>query len=74
MDFIFFTLQVTAQHSARNFVTVNTDKNLNWEFYQEPIPTFETLPIKNVIPIELYFLTKDVSDYAWYSTRYCPIL
>ncbi|WOH03682.1 hypothetical protein DCAR_0623081 [Daucus carota subsp. sativus] len=65
---VFNTETVTAQHSARNFVTVNTDKNLNWEFYQEPIPTFETLPIKNVIPIELYFLTKDVSDYAWYST------
>ncbi|KAF1002122.1 hypothetical protein AG4045_016362 [Apium graveolens] len=65
---VFNTQTVVAQHSARNFVTVNTDNNLDWEFYREPIPTFDTLPIKNIIPIELYFLTKDASDYAWYST------
>nr|XP_017217998.1 PREDICTED: beta-galactosidase 13-like [Daucus carota subsp. sativus] len=59
---------VVSQHNSRNFVTVNTDNNLDWEFYREPIPTIETLPIKNPTPIELYSLTKDVSDYAWYST------
>lgn len=28
------------------------------------------LPVKNKEPLELYSLTKDTSDYAWYCTRY----
>ncbi|KAK1370335.1 Beta-galactosidase [Heracleum sosnowskyi] len=65
---VFNTDTVVAQHSSRNFVTVNTDFNLDWEFYREPVPTIDALPIKNQFPLELYSLTKDASDYAWYST------
>jgi len=58
-----------SQHNSRNFVASEKAKGLKWEKYQEKVPTISELSLKNREPLELYTLTKDTSDYAWYSTR-----
>lgn len=68
--FIFFSSkQMVAQHNARKFHPSKKAGKLKWVVFQESIPNINELPIKNKIPLELYSLTKDTSDYAWYSTR-----
>ncbi|XP_009631007.1 beta-galactosidase 13-like [Nicotiana tomentosiformis] len=65
---VYNTQTVVAQHNSRNFIASEKAKNLKWEMYQEKVPTINDLPLKNREPLELYSLTKDTSDYAWYST------
>ncbi|XP_047960963.1 beta-galactosidase 13-like [Salvia hispanica] len=65
---VFNSQAVVAQHSSRNFVLSKTSKFRGWEMWREIIPTSENMEMKNVAPNELYALTKDTSDYAWYST------
>lgn len=66
---VFNTQNVVAQHNARNFVPSKVATNLQWEMYQESVPTIDNLSQKSQTPMELYTLTKDTTDYAWYSTR-----
>ncbi|RAL48448.1 hypothetical protein DM860_005872 [Cuscuta australis] len=66
---VYNTQTIVSQHNARNFHPSKIARNLKWEMFQEPIPSFDELPIKNQVPREFYSLTKDTSDYAWYSTR-----
>lgn len=35
----------------------------------ETIPTVQQVPVNNKIPLELYSLLKDTTDYGWYTTR-----
>ncbi|XP_074325969.1 beta-galactosidase 13-like [Apium graveolens] len=65
---VFNSQTIIAQHSTRNFVPSKKASNFRWVSYRESIPTYNDLPIKDIIPRELYQLTKDASDYAWYST------
>uniref|UniRef100_A0A5B7B076 Beta-galactosidase n=1 Tax=Davidia involucrata TaxID=16924 RepID=A0A5B7B076_DAVIN len=65
---VYNTQTIVAQHNARNFHPSKKASNLKWEMFQESVPTFNDLPIKNKMPLELYSFTKDTSDYAWYST------
>uniref|UniRef100_M1A6P4 Beta-galactosidase n=1 Tax=Solanum tuberosum TaxID=4113 RepID=M1A6P4_SOLTU len=65
---VYNTQTVVSQHNSRNFVPSEKAKNLKWEMYQEKVPTISELALKNREPLELYSLTKDKSDYAWYST------
>ncbi|KAL1541165.1 beta-galactosidase 13-like isoform X2 [Salvia divinorum] len=65
---VFNSQAVVAQHSSRNFVVSNTAKLRGWEMWRESVPTYDNLEVKSVSPRELYSLTKDTSDYAWYST------
>ncbi|XP_022762273.1 beta-galactosidase 13-like [Durio zibethinus] len=65
---IFNTHMITAQHNTRNFVrSAIANKNFNWEIYKEVPPTQAGHRTKE--PMELYELTKDTTDYAWYTTR-----
>ncbi|XP_019165122.1 PREDICTED: beta-galactosidase 13-like isoform X2 [Ipomoea nil] len=68
---VFNSQNIVSQHNARRFVPSKLAgrDDLKWEMFQETIPTIDNLPIKNLRPLELYTLTKDTSDYAWYSTR-----
>ncbi|KAL7125494.1 hypothetical protein ABFS83_14G120600 [Erythranthe nasuta] len=66
---VYNTQRVVAQHSSRNFVASKKAKIHKWEMYKENIPTFNDLGVKSKSPKELYRLTRDTSDYAWYSTR-----
>ncbi|XP_057783214.1 beta-galactosidase 13-like [Salvia miltiorrhiza] len=59
---------VVAQHSSRNFLVSETAKLSKWEMFRESIPTTDNLEVKSVSPRELYSLTRDTSDYAWFST------
>lgn len=48
-------------------VVANERLSWDWEMYTESIPTFEQLENKATNPLELFNLTKDTTDYAWYS-------
>ncbi|KAF2302056.1 hypothetical protein GH714_031974 [Hevea brasiliensis] len=64
---VYNTMTVVSQHNVRNFVKPNTEnKKMKWEMTSEVIPT--QLKASSKIPMELYGLTKDVTDYAWYTT------
>ncbi|CAI9104745.1 OLC1v1003486C1 [Oldenlandia corymbosa var. corymbosa] len=65
---VFNTMTVVSQHNARNFHEAATAAALDWEFIPENLPKPDQLPLKSKAPMELYTLTKDTSDYAWYST------
>ncbi|PWA50766.1 beta-galactosidase 14 [Artemisia annua] len=61
-------VQIISQHNSRNFVPSKRANNFKWESYHEPIPTFHDLPVQNKSPLELTSMTKDTTDYMWYST------
>ncbi|KAL3843366.1 hypothetical protein ACJIZ3_000769 [Penstemon smallii] len=65
---VYNTFAVVAQHSSRNFVASEKANARKWEMFKETIPTINDLNDKSPSPKELYSLTKDTSDYAWYST------
>ncbi|XVE48861.1 hypothetical protein DITRI_Ditri01bG0035800 [Diplodiscus trichospermus] len=65
---VYNTHMVTAQHNSRNLVrSAIANKNLNWEMYSEEVPS--QLGSMTKEPRELYELTKDTTDYAWYTTE-----
>ncbi|GMI73372.1 beta-galactosidase 13 [Hibiscus trionum] len=65
---VYNTQMITSQHNSRNFVrSANANKNFNWEMYIEVLPT-ESEDVKPE-PRELFDLTKDTTDYAWYTTK-----
>ncbi|KDP29649.1 hypothetical protein JCGZ_18811 [Jatropha curcas] len=64
---VFNSMQVVSQHNSRNFLRSNeANKNLKWEMTSETILT--QLKMDSKVPKELYSLTKDTTDYAWYTT------
>ncbi|KAI8554079.1 hypothetical protein RHMOL_Rhmol05G0069700 [Rhododendron molle] len=65
---VYNTASIVAQHNARNFKPSKKASNLKWEMSQESIPEMQQLQTTSKVPMELYNLTKDTSDYAWYST------
>ncbi|XP_059653985.1 beta-galactosidase 13-like [Cornus florida] len=65
---VYNTQTIVAQQSSRNFVPSTKACNLKWEMFRETILTTKDMSNKNKMPQELYGLTKDTSDYAWYST------
>ncbi|KAJ9549053.1 hypothetical protein OSB04_021596 [Centaurea solstitialis] len=65
---VFSTELIVAQHNSRTFIPSKKANNLKWESYRETIPTFKDLPVHHKSPIELTSMTKDTTDYLWYST------
>ncbi|KAL6963709.1 hypothetical protein U1Q18_034714, partial [Sarracenia purpurea var. burkii] len=65
---VFNTQTIVAQHSARSFHPSKKARKLKWEMFGESIPSMNELPVQSKVPLELYSLTKDTSDYAWYGT------
>ncbi|KAG5247932.1 beta-galactosidase [Salix suchowensis] len=64
---VYNTMTVVSQHNSRNFVkSRKTDGKLQWEMFSEAIPS--NLPVDSRIPRELYNLTKDKTDYTWFTT------
>ncbi|KAG7618891.1 D-galactoside/L-rhamnose binding SUEL lectin domain [Arabidopsis thaliana x Arabidopsis arenosa] len=60
---VYNTAQIVAQHSWRDFVkSEKTSKGLKFEMFSENIPSL--LDGDSLIPGELYYLTKDKTDYA----------
>lgn len=42
---------------------------MTWEMSSETVPDVGRIPVTDKVPMELYTLTKDITDYAWYTTR-----
>ncbi|KAL9354243.1 hypothetical protein Peur_052213 [Populus x canadensis] len=64
---VYNTMTVVSQHNSRNFVkSRKTDGKLEWKMFSETIPS--NLVVDSRIPRELYNLTKDKTDYAWFTT------
>lgn len=61
--------QIVSQHNKRNFVKSAVANNLKWELFLEAIPSSKKLESNQKIPLELYTLLKDTTDYGWYTTR-----
>lgn len=62
--------KVNAQHNARTIhISKEANKNKAWVMHKEAIPSFRRTPIKSKTPLELIDLTKDTTDYAWYTTK-----
>ncbi|KAK6924521.1 Beta-galactosidase, beta-sandwich domain [Dillenia turbinata] len=62
--------QVVAQHNVRTFHrSKKANKNFQWQMAQEKVPTYRDTPDRQKRPQELIFMTKDTSDYLWYTTR-----
>ena len=60
--------QIAAQHSAREFVKSEVaHQKIKWEKTVEPLPT--TSDFYTIDPKEQYDVTKDATDYLWYTTR-----
>ncbi|KAJ0077209.1 hypothetical protein Patl1_36031 [Pistacia atlantica] len=68
---VYNTQTIVSQHNARTFMkseVANEKLASNWEMTNEIIPNFDQLPNKAKNPLELFGLTKDTTDYAFYAT------
>ncbi|KAJ6906382.1 beta-galactosidase 13-like [Populus alba x Populus x berolinensis] len=63
---VYNTMTVVSQHNSRNFVKSRKKNKLEWNMYSETIPA--QLQVDSSLPKELYNLTKDKTDYVWYTT------
>lgn len=66
---VFGNEQIVSQHNSRNFVKSEKASKLKWKMSPEIIPDASRVPVNSKIPAELYNLTKDTTDYAWFTTR-----
>ncbi|KAE8716853.1 Beta-galactosidase 14 isoform 2 [Hibiscus syriacus] len=58
--------KITAQHNSRNMERSNVANKIEWKMFKEALPSqFQNKAYRLV---EFYHLTKDTTDYAWYST------
>ncbi|XP_062196438.1 beta-galactosidase 11-like [Phragmites australis] len=69
---VYSTQHVNAQHNQRTFHFADqTVQNNVWEMYtEEKIPRYKEAKIRMQKPQEMYNLTKDKTDYLWYTTGF----
>ncbi|PAN36604.1 hypothetical protein PAHAL_6G296200 [Panicum hallii] len=69
---VFSTQHVNSQHNQRTFhFTDQTVQNNVWQMYdEEKIPKYKQAKIRTRKPEELYNLTKDKTDYVWYTSSF----
>ncbi|KAK1305346.1 Beta-galactosidase 11 [Acorus calamus] len=68
---VFNTQRVNAQHNARTFhVSKEANRNADWKMYQEDVPKLSDSAIRAMEPLELLNITKDTTDYLWYTTSF----
>ncbi|XP_077246254.1 beta-galactosidase 11-like [Tasmannia lanceolata] len=66
---VFNTQRINTQHNARNYMHRDeSNRNMHWTMFQEKIPKLKRSHIKNSEPLEHLNVTKDESDYLWYTT------
>ncbi|CAI9275733.1 unnamed protein product [Lactuca saligna] len=65
---VYNTELIVSQHNSRSFVLSKKANKFKWESYREPIPIAKDLPVMSKTPLELTSMTKDTTDYMWYST------
>nr|CAD1830526.1 unnamed protein product [Ananas comosus var. bracteatus] len=68
---VFNTQRVNAQHNSRTFqVAKQSQQNNKWQMYQEAVPKFRQTSVISRTPLELFEMTKDTTDYLWYTTSF----
>ncbi|KAJ1693073.1 hypothetical protein LUZ63_009771 [Rhynchospora breviuscula] len=68
---VFNTQRVNAQHNSRTFHTAKETQEKNaWKMYKEPILKYGQTAVRRQEPQELFEMTKDKTDYVWYSTSF----
>ncbi|XP_077231019.1 beta-galactosidase 11-like [Tasmannia lanceolata] len=66
---VYNTQRINTQHNARNYVLRDeSNRNMHWTMFQEKIPKLKQSPIKTEGPMDHLNMTKDTSDYLWYTT------
>ncbi|XP_058106157.1 beta-galactosidase 11-like isoform X2 [Magnolia sinica] len=66
---VFNTQRITSQHNARGYHPVKeSHRDREWKMHQEKIPRISDTYIRSMAPLELMNLTKDRTDYLWYTT------
>lgn len=64
----FYMFQVISQHTSRNYMkSKKANKKFNFKVFTETVPS--ELKGESFIPVELYGLTEDETDYGWYTTK-----
>ncbi|MCL7024181.1 hypothetical protein MKW94_007274 [Papaver nudicaule] len=67
---VYNTRTVVSQHNTRTFhKSERANRGIKWEMTREEIPTVDQATIKHIEPLELVGLTRDTTDYLWYTTR-----
>ncbi|RWW61959.1 hypothetical protein BHE74_00030935 [Ensete ventricosum] len=62
---------VISQHNARTFhVAKETSMNNRWQMHKDHVPRVRDTRVRSRKTLELFNMTKDTSDYLWYTTRY----
>ncbi|XP_068664980.1 beta-galactosidase 13-like [Aristolochia californica] len=66
----FNTANVVSQHNTRDFIPNDEfeKKNKQWQMWREPILTMQDADFKYPSCLEHYNMTKDTTDYLWYTT------
>ncbi|KAG8048213.1 hypothetical protein GUJ93_ZPchr0008g12393 [Zizania palustris] len=69
---VFSTQHVNSQHNQRTFHFADqTVHNNVWEMFpEEKVPRYSQATLRTQKPLELYNLTKDNTDYVWYTTSF----
>ncbi|WOK94685.1 hypothetical protein Cni_G03390 [Canna indica] len=68
---VYNTQRVNSQHNSRTFNEAKeTQKNNQWEMFKEKPPTFKRSSVRAKGIMELINMTKDTSDYLWYTTSF----
>ncbi|CAL9085747.1 unnamed protein product [Musa textilis] len=68
---VFNSQRVNAQHNARTFVVAKESSVKNrWQMSTDLIPTLRHASVISKGPLELMNLTKDTTDYLWYTTSF----
>ncbi|KAG9442709.1 hypothetical protein H6P81_018563 [Aristolochia fimbriata] len=67
---VFNTARVVAQHSTRYFFPISEfhQNNKQWEMWKEPVSRMNEAQTVYAACLEHYNMTKDTSDYLWYTT------
>ncbi|KAH0451883.1 hypothetical protein IEQ34_019182 [Dendrobium chrysotoxum] len=69
---VFNTQRINAQHNSRSFTPVEeVRKKRKWKMYKDYLPRYQDQGIvRNYEPLELMNMTKDTTDYLWYTTSF----
>ncbi|KAJ4889184.1 Beta-galactosidase 13 [Raphanus sativus] len=66
---VYSTAEVISQHTSRNYMkSKKANKKFNFKVFTETVPS--ELKGESFIPVELYGLTEDETDYGWYTTNF----
>ncbi|XP_023523717.1 beta-galactosidase 16-like isoform X1 [Cucurbita pepo subsp. pepo] len=67
----FNTKRISVQHNTRTMKTVQTfDSSEKWQEFKELIPSFDETTFRESKLLEQTYVTKDSSDYLWYTMRF----